>query len=174
MSDAEELHSEESLGKVYDGRLLSRLLGYLRPHKGMTVAAVGLILLSALLQLVGPLAVAVALDLYVAPAPSEQLSPAARWVQSLAPPDLDPLIGLLAASGAYLLSLVASFAVLYLQSYLMELIGQYVMYDLRQEVFAKLQRLDVSYFDRNPIGRLVTRVTTDVAALNELFTAGLV
>ncbi len=174
MSDTVDLDREESLGKVYDGRLLRRLLGYLAPHKGLTAAAVVLILISAVLQLVGPLTIAVALDLYVMPTEGEQLSAVARWVESHTSEPAGPLTGLLAASGVYLFSLLSSFFVLFLQGYLMELMGQYVMFDLRQEVFSKLQQLNVSYFDRQPIGRLVTRVTTDVAALNELFTAGLV
>ena len=85
-----------------------------------------------------------------------------------------PEVGIAAAGGVYLAALVSSFFVLYLQSYLMQLMGQLVMFDLRREIFSHLQRLPVSYFDRRPIGRLVTRVTNDVDALNELFTAGLV
>ncbi|MCB1054848.1 MAG: ABC transporter ATP-binding protein [Acidobacteria bacterium] len=174
MSGAEELHPEEGLGKVYDARLMRRLLGYLRPHRRMSVLAVALILVSAVLQLVGPLSLAIGIDLFIAPDQSEKLSAPVAWVQAHLPAGFDPIHGILAVAGVYLGALLLTFGVLYLQGYVMQLMGQYIMFDLRQEVFARLQRLPVSYFDRNPIGRLVTRVTTDVAALNELFTAGLV
>ncbi|MDY7094385.1 MAG: ABC transporter ATP-binding protein [Acidobacteriota bacterium] len=174
MSVPEEVNPEESLGKVYDARLMRRLLAYLRPHRGMTVLAVALILVSALLQLVGPLSLAVAIDLFIAPEQAEKLSPPVAWLQSHWAVEVGPVTGVMVVAAVYFAALLLTFAVLYLQGYVMELMGQYIMYDLRQEVFARLQRLPVSYFDRNPIGRLVTRVTTDVAALNELFTAGLV
>jgi ATP-binding cassette subfamily B protein len=140
----------------------------------MTVLAVALILVSALLQLVGPLSLAVAIDLFIAPEEAEKLSPPVAWLQANWAVDVGPVTGIVAVAAVYFAALLLTFVVLYLQGYVMELMGQYIMYDLRQEVFAHLQRLPVSYFDRNPIGRLVTRVTTDVAALNELFTAGLV
>jgi len=88
--------------------------------------------------------------------------------------ELDPLTGVSVMAGVFATTLLVSFVVLLCQSYLMNLMGQFIMYDLRRDVFGRLQRLPVSYFDRNPIGRLVTRATTDVGALNELFTAGLV
>lgn len=174
MSVTEEVNPEESLGKVYDARLMRRLLAYLRPHRGMTVLAVSLILISAVLQLVGPLSLAVAIDLFIAPEQAERLSPPVAWLQANWALDVGPVMGIVVVAAVYFAALLLTFAVLYLQGYVMELMGQYIMYDLRQQVFAHLQRLPVSYFDRNPIGRLVTRVTTDVAALNELFTAGLV
>jgi ATP-binding cassette subfamily B protein len=173
------IHEEEVLGKAYDARLMRRLVRYVVPYRWMVVSAVLLILASSLLQLVGPLVTAVAIDLFVRPlaAPVEARSgaseAAAAWMAArgieLSPPDGLALIGLI-----YLASLLVTFVVLYFQSYVMQLMGQRIMKDLRGEIFAKLQRLQVSYFDRNPIGRLVTRVTNDVDALNELFTAGLV
>jgi len=178
VSEPIAFHEEEALGKAYDARLMRRLLGYVRPYRGMAAAAVGLIVLSSLLQLVGPLATAVALDLFVAPrgeatvlsAPSEWV---ARWMEAAgwAPSAAE---GIAAVALVYLATLALTFVVLYAQSWLMELMGQYVMRDLRAEIFGHLQRLELAYFDRNPIGRLVTRVTTDVDALNELFTAGIV
>ncbi len=140
----------------------------------MTATAVGLILVSSILQLAGPLIMAVSLDLFIAPEAGEKLSAPSLWVQAQLGPDLDPMTGLIILSAAYLSFLLATFFVLYLQGYVMEVMGQYVMYDLRREVFSKLQRLSIAYLDRNPVGRLVTRVTTDVASLNELFTSGLV
>jgi len=174
VADPQEIHSEDSLGKIYDARLMARLVAYLRPHVWMTVGAIALIIVSALLRLVGPLAMAVALDLFVAPESSETISAPAALLQPLLPPGLAPETGLLGVGVVLFLSLLLTFLVLYLQGCLMQIMGQYIMYDLRQEVFRKLQSLPVTYFDRNPIGRLVTRVTTDVGALNELFTSGLV
>ncbi len=175
MPGVEALHEEEKLGKVYDSQLMRRLLRYVKPHAGMASTAVVLIILSSFLQLIGPLVVASAVDLYIAPVQEEsQMSGAVRAVRGVLPPDLGPAEGIVWVGGLFLIATVLSFGVLYLQAYIMLLMGQKVMFDLRQEVFAHVQRLPVSYFDRNPVGRIVTRVTTDVAALNELFTAGLV
>jgi ATP-binding cassette, subfamily B, multidrug efflux pump len=172
------IHEEEALGKAYDARLMRRLLAYVRPYRRTAVIAVLLIILSSLLQLVGPLATAVALDLFVRPQGDETLlsAPSVWTARALdaagwAP---TPMEGLAAVAGFYLATLVATFLVLYQQSRLMLLMGQDIMADLRREIFGHLQTLPLSYFDRNPVGRLVTRVTTDVDALNELFTAGLV
>jgi ATP-binding cassette subfamily B protein len=175
--DAQDPHQEEVLGKAYDARLMRRLVGYVRPYRGQMALAVALIVLSAMLELVGPLATAVALDLFVRPlggGPPSGLSQ--RVAGLLARHDLHPSAaeGLAWCAGVFLAALLLTFAVLYCQSYVMQLMGQRIMRDLRREVFAHLQRLQVSFFDRNPVGRLVTRATTDVDALNELFTAGLV
>jgi ATP-binding cassette subfamily B protein len=173
-------HEEESLDKAFDAGLLRRLLAYLRPYRGMTVSALVLILLSSLLQLVGPLSVAVALDLFVRPrGAGTQISAISAWVRDLLlargiDPALIPAQGLAVTSCVYLASLVLTFCVLYAEGYVMQLMGQYVMNDMRRQIFAHLQRLPISYYDRNPIGRLVTRVTTDVDALNELLSAGIV
>jgi ATP-binding cassette subfamily B protein len=177
MSDGDALHQEEVLGKAYDGRLMRRLLGYVRPYRGHMVVAVALIVLSSVLELVGPLATAVALDLYVRPEGGGAPTGVSRWVAAaLAARGLQPTPaeGIAWVSAVFLGSLVAVFGVLYWQSYVMQLMGQLIMRDLRREIFGHLQRLQVAYFDRNPVGRLVTRATTDVDALNELFTAGLV
>jgi ATP-binding cassette, subfamily B, multidrug efflux pump len=179
MSEPAAHHDEEVLGKAYDARLMRRLLGYIYPYRGMTATALVLILLSAGLQLVGPLVTAVALDLFIRPAGYTTGSTASAWVADLlAARGIDPatlgMRGLAACAIAYLASVVLTFGVLYGESYVMQMMGQYIMNDLRREIFSKLQRLQLSYFDRNPIGRLVTRVTTDVDALNDLFTAGIV
>jgi len=178
MADHAAYHEEERLGRAYDARLMRRLLSYVKPYKGLAAVAVALILLSSLLQLVGPLATAVALDLFMEPPGDEgSVSVAARWTEGLL---ADAGLAFTAAEGVaamavvYLASLVLAFGVLYVQSYVMQMMGQRIMYDLRRQVFGRFQRLPMAYFDRNPLGRLVTRVTTDVDALNELFTAGLV
>lgn len=171
-------HEEESVGKVYDARLMRRLLGYLFPYRWRAVAAVLMIITSSALQLVGPLATAVTLDLFVVPVAEGQPNTAAsRWVATFLDSrgwDLSPEQGVIALALFYAAALILAFVVLYAQGYIMEMTGQLIMDDLRRDVFGKLQRLSVSYFDRHPIGRLVTRSTTDIASLNELFTAGLV
>ncbi|HET9767527.1 MAG TPA: ABC transporter ATP-binding protein, partial [Thermoanaerobaculia bacterium] len=175
--DPQDPHQEEALGKAYDARLMRRLVRYVRPYRGQMALAVALIVLSSVLELVGPLATAVALDLFVRPEGGGKISGLSRWVaERLASAGLQPgrAEGLGWCAGVYLAALLATFGVLYWQSYVMQLMGQRIMRDLRREVFGHLQRLQVSFFDRNPVGRLVTRATTDVDALNELFTAGLV
>jgi ATP-binding cassette, subfamily B, multidrug efflux pump len=173
-------HEEESLGKAFDAGLMRRLLAYLRPYHGMTASAVGLILGSSLLQLVGPLAVAVALDLFIRPrGAGAQVSAVSAWVRGLLlargiDPARIPAQGLAVTSGIYLATLILTFVVVYGEGYVMQLMGQYVMNDMRRQIFAHLQRLPIAFYDRNPIGRLVTRVTTDVDALNELLSAGIV
>jgi ATP-binding cassette subfamily B protein len=172
-------HEEESLEKAFDSRLMGRLLGYLRPYRGMTAVAVALMLLSSLLQLVGPSAVAVGMDLFIWPQAGTRLSGPSAWVAGLLRHrGIDParvqVQGLAATSLIYLATLLLTFAVVYVEGYVMQLMGQYVMNDMRRQIFAHLQRLPISFYDRNPIGRLVTRVTTDVDALNELLSAGIV
>lgn len=175
--EPQDPHQEEVLGKAYDARLMRRLVGYVRPYRGQMAVAVVLVVLSSILELVGPLATAVALDLFVRPLGGGPLTGVSRWVagvlerNGLQP---TPAEGLAWCGGVFLVALLLTFGVLYCQSYVMQLMGQRIMRDLRREVFAHLQRLQVSFFDRNPVGRLVTRATTDVDALNELFTAGLV
>ena len=180
MSD-QNPHEEEILGKAYDARLMRRLLGYVRPYLGMTAGSVGLILLSSALQLLGPLATAVAIDLFVRPpqARTAGLSSAGALVRGvMLAHGIDPARvqaqGLAVTALVLIASLLLTFATLYAQGYVMLLMGQYIMYDLRNQIFGHLQRLPLAFFDANPIGRLVTRVTTDVDALNEMFTSGLV
>jgi len=165
---------EKPLGKAYDGRLMRRLLAYVGPHKSSAVVAVALIVVSSLLQLAGPLITAIALDLFVRP--GEAAAPISRWLARhwLEGRDVAALGGLTTLSAVYLVALALTAVVLYSQSRVMQMMGQRIMADMRGELFAQLQRLSISYFDRNPAGRLVTRVTNDVDALNELFTAGLV
>lgn len=180
VSDANP-QEEEILGKAYDARLMRRLLTYVRPYRWMTAASVALILVSSALQLVGPLATAVALDLFVRPpqARAANLSSASRLVRdAMLAHGIDPARvqsqGLAAVAVVFIAAVLLTFVTLYAEGYVMTLMGQYIMYDLRNQIFGHLQRLPVAFFDRNPIGRLVTRVTTDVDALNEMFTSGLV
>ncbi len=137
----------------YDWRLLRRLLGYLRPHLAAVAAAFALIVAQAGVDLVGPYLTKVAIDRHIAKGDAA---------------------GLARVAGLYLLALAAAFVVRFLQNYIMQMAGQRIMQDMRREIFAHLQRLHVGYFDRNPVGRLMTRVTIDVDAVNELFTSGVV
>jgi ATP-binding cassette subfamily B multidrug efflux pump len=180
VSDA-DLHEEEILGKAYDARLMRRLLTYVRPYRWMTAGSVGMILLSSVFQLIGPLATAVAIDLFVRPpqARAATLSSASLVVRdALLARGIDParvqLQGLAVVAVVFVAAVALTFVTLYAEGYVMQLMGQYIMYDLRNQIFGHLQRLPIAFFDHNPIGRLVTRVTTDVDALNEMFTSGLV
>jgi ATP-binding cassette subfamily B multidrug efflux pump len=139
--------------KTYDADLLRRLLRYLRPHRRTVVVAFLLIVAAAGLDLVPPYLTKVAIDGHIAKGDAA---------------------GLRAVAVLYLLTLVAAWGVRYLQTRIMQMTGQRIMQDLRREIFGHLQRLHVGYFDRNPVGRLMTRVTTDVDAVNELFTSGVV
>ncbi len=159
MSDFRE---EEALGKAYDARLTKRLLGYLRPYKGRVLFALTLTLAVNPLELVSPYLFKVAVDSYIVPVTGKRLALQAG------------LVGLAWMTLAFLATLGLGFALQYIQIRVMQRVGQETMYDLRQEIFGRLQRLPMSFYDRSPVGRLVTRVTTDVDALNELFAAGLV
>jgi ABC-type multidrug transport system fused ATPase/permease subunit len=135
---------------------------------------------SSVSQLVGPLVTSIAIDLFLAPAIAGEAairSPVALWAgEKLAAGGLtpSPLAGVLAAALVQVVALVVTFVVLYAQGYLLQVMGQRVMADLRRDLFGHLQGLDLAFFDATPVGRLVTRVTTDVDALNDLFTAGIV
>ncbi len=177
---AADPHAEEAIEKSYDSRLMRRLLGYVRPYRGMTVAAVALILGGSLLQLVGPLATSIAIDLFIRPiGATGSISPAAVAVSDALTargisPETVRVEGIVATAVVFLVSILLAFVCTYWQGRVMQVMGQYIMRDLRGQIFRQLQRLPISYFDANPVGRLVTRVTTDVDALNELFASGLV
>ncbi len=146
-------HEEEILGKAYDARLMRRLLGYLGPHKWYVLGALLALIGDAICQLAPPYLVKLAIDQYISQG------------------DLPGLNGI---AFMYLAVLVAAFSLEYTQTYMMQMIGQRIMYDMRMQIYAHLQRLDLSFYDRNPVGRLMTRVTTDVDVINDLFTSGVV
>lgn len=179
MSEAPDPLAEEALGRPYDARLMRRLLAYLRPYRGLAAGALALMVLSSAGQLFGPVATAIAFDLFLAPASgahSERsgLSAAvAGWLERGGGVP-GPVEGLLGIALAWVGVLVLTFAALWLQGYLLQKMGQGILADLRRDVFARLQRLDLAHFDRTPVGRLVTRATTDIDSLHELFTAGIV
>src|ERR1700739_506051 len=158
---------EEVLGKAYDSRLMRRLLTYLRPYRWQVAIALGSIVLKSFADVLGPYLVKVAVDRYLAPAPGTS-SGLWSWLSS------SPVHGIAQISGIYLGLLLFAFVLEFLQTYFMQWTGQKVMFDLRSQIFRHLQRMHVAFYDKNPVGRLVTRVTTDVDALNEMFTSGVV
>ena len=159
---------EEVLGKAYDGRLMRRLLTYLKPYRATVAVSLVLLLLDSLLQIIGPLLTKLAIDRYLVPAAHRTPTILDRYLSP------DAWTGLSQITGIYLAALLFSFLFNFGQTYLMQWTGQKAMFDLRKQLMSHLQRLDVSYFDKNPVGRLVTRVTTDVDVLNDLFASGLV
>jgi len=144
---------DEILGKAYDGRLVRRLLPYLAPYRRRIVLAMALLLGTGVLDLSGPYLTKIAIDRYIVPH-----KPAGLWV----------ILSL------YLGALLVGFAMRYGENYYMQFVGQRVMYDLRNEIFGHIQHLPLGFFDRNPVGRLMTRLTGDVDALNDLLTQGVV
>ncbi len=146
-------HEEEALGKAYDARLMRRLLEYLRPYRLHVVGAVALLMLASALEVLGPWLTQQVIDRAI---PAGDVG----------------LLGMLTA--LYIGAVVAGSALQYGQVLLTTWLGQSVMYDLRTEIFRHFQRLDLRFYDRNPVGRLMTRITNDVETLNELFTSGIV
>src|SRR5438874_4943889 len=153
MASTAIIHEDEVLGKAYDARLMRRLLAYLRPHRLKVAVAVVLIFATGAVELVGPYLTKLAIDTAMVPRKPEALP---------------PIIGLFVAA------LCAGFALRYAHNYLMQDIGQRVMYDIRLGTFSHLQHQSLGYFDRNPVVRLISRLTNDVDALNELLSSGVV
>jgi ATP-binding cassette, subfamily B, multidrug efflux pump len=159
---------EEVLGKAYDSRLMARLLMYLRPYRWQVAIALVSILLKSFADVLGPYLTKVAIDRYLAPAKGISSSGIWSWLSPRA------TTGIAQIAAIYVGLLFFSFLLEFLQTYFMQWTGQKIMFDLRRQIFRHLQRLHVAFFDKNPVGRLVTRVTTDVDALNEMFTSGVV
>jgi ATP-binding cassette, subfamily B, multidrug efflux pump len=159
---------EEVLAKAYDARLMRRLLGYLRPYSRSIALSLVFLLVYSALQVCGPLLTKLAIDRYLAPVANRISTPIDAYLST------DKWIGLTQITLIYLVVLVGGFVSAFGHVYIMQYAGQRAMFDLRRELMTHLQRSDIAFFDKNPIGRLVTRVTTDVEALNELFASGLV
>ncbi|RKX19235.1 MAG: ABC transporter ATP-binding protein [Candidatus Zixiibacteriota bacterium] len=146
-------HDEEILGKAYDNRLMKRLLTYLKPYRRLVLLSVAILLLSSLTQLAGPYLTKVAIDKYITAGDSK---------------------GLLRIIFLFMGVIALGFSLEYIRVYLMEYIGQKAMYDMRMEIFSHVQELNLTFFDKNPVGRILTRITFDVNVLNEMFTSGVV
>jgi ATP-binding cassette, subfamily B, multidrug efflux pump len=160
-------HEEEVLGKAYDSRLMKRLLRYMQPYRWQAVIAIAAIVLKAIADVLGPFLTMVAIDRYLAPVHEKP-----AWLTSWLSPQ--PLTGIAQVAAIYVGLTIFAFLLEYLQTYFMQWAGQMVMFDLRSEIFRHLQRMHIGFYDKNPVGRLVTRVTTDVDALNDMFTSGVV
>src|SRR5581483_4039868 len=158
---------EEVLGKAYDGRLMRRLLGYLSPYKWQTAIALVSIVLKAGADVLGPYLTKTAVDKYLVKVPGLR-SPFDHFLSS------KPLTGIAQIAALYVGTLSISFFLEFLQTYFMQWTGQKAMFDLRKEIFRHLQSMHIGFYDKNPVGRLVTRVTTDVDSVNEMFTSGVV
>jgi ATP-binding cassette, subfamily B, multidrug efflux pump len=156
------MHEEEALGKAYDSRLMNRLLRYMTPYKWRVIFALALVAVVTPLELAPPKLFQVAIDNYLQPGAKGTLAVSAAWH------------GIIWISIGYFAVLVFDFVAQYIQIRIMQRVGQQTMYDMRSEIFGHMQRLPMSYYDHNPVGRLMTRVTTDVDALNDLFAAGVV
>ena len=146
-------HEEEVLGKAYDAKLMRRLLRYLRPYKAQVAVALAAIISGSVLQLAQPYLMKIAIDRYIA---------------------TQDFRGIDRIAIAYFFILIGSFVLEYVQTWMLQMTGQRIMYDMRLQIYEHLQRIDLQFYDRNPVGRLMTRVTTDVDVLNDMFTAGVV
>jgi len=147
---------------------MRRLLVYMRPYRAYVGVSLVFLLLQSVLQALGPLLTKIAVDRYLQPEPAQGFT----WLDPFLP--ADPWTGLARVGLLYIGVLAGTFVSEFAQMYLMQYTGQLAMFDLRRQLMAHLQRLDLAFFDRNPVGRLVTRVTTDVDVLNDLFASGLV
>jgi ATP-binding cassette subfamily B multidrug efflux pump len=159
---------EEALGKAYDARLMRRLVAYLRPYRAAAVVSLIFLLGQSLAQVCGPVLTQLAIDRYLVQPEHPRASPLDRWLAH------DVWTGLAQISALYLATVLIAFVCEFSETYLMARTGQMAMLDLRRQLMEHLQRLDLAYYDRNPVGRLITRVTSDVDALNELWASGLV
>jgi len=146
-------HDDDVVGKAYDARLMRRLLVYLRPYRGYALLALVAIIANSVLQLAQPYLMKLAIDRFI--------------------PERD-LGGVNRIALVYLFAIAGSFCLEFTQTWLLQTTGQRIMFDMRMEIYRQLQRLDLRFYDRNPVGRLMTRVTTDVDAINDMFTSGVV
>lgn len=157
---------DEVVGKAYDSRLMRRLIRYLYPYKFAAFISLAAILIKAGTDVLGPYLTKIAVDRYM----TGQTAGKASWLGNRLSPDA--FTGISQLAGLYLASLLLSYFLEFVQTYLMQWTGQKVMFDMRSQIFRHLQHMHIGYFDRNPVGRLVTRLTSDVDALNEMFTSG--
>nr|MBA3514357.1 ABC transporter ATP-binding protein [Pyrinomonadaceae bacterium] len=148
---AKQFHEEEAIGKTYDFQIARRLLRYLRPYLRMLIPALILTLVLNLLGVLQPKFTQYAIDWHIVPRKTD---------------------GLMLLVGLFFGVQFLRFLFSYLQAVLLNTVGQYVMFDIRRELYDKLQHQEVAYYDRNPVGRIMTRLTNDVDSLNELFTSG--
>ena len=176
---AAQKKDEDPVGKVYDSRLMRRLGRYVRPYWLQALISSTTVSLKALCDVSGPILVMMALDRYLSPSlqvedASHWLAhwlaysgPLARWLPA------DPAAGISQLAAIYLGLLILSYGFAFIETYLMQWTGQKIMFDLRRDIFRHMQRMHVGFFDTHAVGRLVTRLTSDVDAVNEMFTDGI-
>jgi ATP-binding cassette, subfamily B, multidrug efflux pump len=157
---------DDVIGKAYDGRLMRRLLTYLYPYKWAAFISIAAIVIKAACDVLGPYLTQIAIDHYMTAHPTPKSSFLARWLST------NPYRGITQIALIYLATLLLSFVLEFIQTYLMQWTGQKIMFDMRRQIFGHLQQMHIAFYDRNPVGRLVTRLTSDVDALNEMFTSG--
>jgi ATP-binding cassette, subfamily B, multidrug efflux pump len=157
---------EDPVGKVYDSRLMKRLGHYLRPYWLEAIVSSLAVSLKSLSDVTGPYLVKVAIDRYLTGTPG----PATNWLTRRLP--ADPYHGITVLASIYLGALICAYFFEFVQTYLMQWMGQKIMFDLRRDIFRHMQRMHIGFFDTHAVGRLVTRLTSDVDAINEMFTAG--
>ena len=162
---------DEVTGKVYDSRLMMRLVRYLSPYRWQATVSVTAVILKAAMDVVGPYLVKVGLDRYLtAKASILDAGLPTNWLAKRLSDD--PYTGLGQLAALYLAALLLAYGFEFLQTYLMQWTGQKVMFDMRREIFRHMQRMHIGFFDNHAVGRLVTRLTSDVDAINEMFTSG--
>jgi len=157
---------EDPVGKVYDARLVRRLAHYLRPYWIQATVSALSVTLKSLSDVTGPYLVKVAIDRYLTGTPG----PSTNWLTRRLP--ADPYSGITRLAAIYLVALLSAYLFEFIQVYLMQWTGQKIMFDLRRDIFRHMQRMHIGFFDTHAVGRLVTRLTSDVDAINEMFTAG--
>ncbi len=157
---------EDVLGKAYDSRLMLRLMTYLKPYTGHVFISFLCVITKASADVAGPYLVKVAIDRYMTHTPSVNTLWLARHLSS------NGMTGIAQCAALYFAALLVSYVLEFVQTYMMQWTGQRIMFDMRSQIFRHLQRMHVGFYDRNPVGRLVTRVTSDIDALNEMFTSG--
>jgi ATP-binding cassette subfamily B protein len=170
---------EDPVGKVYDSRLAGRLARYVKPYWLQAAIASTAVTLKSVCDVTGPIMVMMAIDRYLAPnlTNKDVNSALAHWLDTTSPLarilPADPWAGITMLAGFYLAALVAAYLFAFVQTYLMQWMGQKIMFDLRREIFRHMQRMHIGFFDTNAVGRLVTRLTSDVDAVNDMFTDGI-
>jgi ATP-binding cassette, subfamily B, multidrug efflux pump len=170
---------EDPVGKVYDSHLAGRLARYVRPYWLQAAIASFAVTLKSVCDVVGPIMVMMAIDRYLAPQanPKEVNSALAHWLAHNSPLarvlPTDKIAGVTTLAAMYLGALLAAYIFAFIQTYLMQWMGQKIMFDLRREIFRHMQRMHIGFFDVNAVGRLVTRITSDVDAVNDMFTDGI-
>lgn len=169
---------EDPVGKVYDSRLMRRLGGYVRPYWPQATVSSVAVTLKSVFDVFGPILVMMAIDRYLSPnvKGEDATSAVAHWLDTSSPLarvlPTDAYRGITMLAGLYLVALLSSYMLAFVQTYLMQWLGQKVMFDLRRNIFRHMQRMHIGFFDTNAVGRLVTRLTSDVDAINDMFTDG--